>query len=246
MGQPSNDVYYRFTLTTSGQVNISHCGSGMDTYLHLLDQSGNQLAFNDDNGPLCTGLTASLSQALSAGTYYVVSEGYSGNGYITTTISVAGSSGGCTPDQMWTCSAGNIYNASGGNVGIGTSDTKGYKFAVNGSAVFTSVNVKSYANWPDYVFSSWYNLKPLSEIESFIKQYHHLPDMPSSEDVKEKGLKLEENQALLLQKIEELTLYIIDQNKKQEELTKQLNEQSKKIEGLQEQVKNNQKNPQNK
>jgi hypothetical protein len=242
IGQPSSEIYYRFTLNTTGQVNISHCGSGFDTYMHLLDQNGSELSFDDDNGPLCSGLCASISQVLSAGTYFVVSEGYGGNtGYITTSISVASGSGSCTAGDMWTCSGGNVFNANGGNVGIGTTDTKGYKFAVNGSAIFTSVNVKTYTNWPDYVFSSSYKLKPLSQIHKFITQYHRLPGLPSADEVKEKGMKLEENQSLLLQKIEELTLYVIEQNKKQEELTKQVNAQFKKIEELQSRLNNTEK-----
>lgn len=65
IGQPSSDVFYQFYLSTTAQVNISHCGSGFDTYLHLLDQNGTEIAYDDDNGPLCSGLTASISQTLS-------------------------------------------------------------------------------------------------------------------------------------------------------------------------------------
>jgi hypothetical protein len=87
-GQPSDDIYYTFTLTSSSEVEISHCASGFDTYLHLLDASGNSVASNDDNGPLCSALQASLQIQLAPGTYYVVSEGYNTNyGDITTQIS---------------------------------------------------------------------------------------------------------------------------------------------------------------
>lgn len=126
-----------------------------------------------------------------------------------------------------------MYNTGGGNVGIGTNDTKEYKLAVNGNAVFTSVNVKTYNNWPDYVFSPSYGLTPLSQVEKFIKQYIRLPEMPSAEEAKKNGLKLEENQALLLKKVEELTLYVIEQNKKQEDLNQKLKLQAGQIEELQ-------------
>jgi RHS repeat-associated protein len=89
VGYLSNDIYYKFTLDASSEVSISHCGSGFDTYMHLLDNNGSEITANDDNGPLCIGLQASIRMVLNAGTYYVVSEGYGDNyGNITTTITV--------------------------------------------------------------------------------------------------------------------------------------------------------------
>jgi hypothetical protein len=105
-----------------------------------------------------------------------------------------------------------------GNIGIGTTDTKGYKFAVNGNAVFNKVVVKATINWPDYVFHANYSLRPLSEVEQYLKQYHHLPEVPTAEEVEKNGLDVADNQATLLKKIEELTLYVIEQNKKIEAL----------------------------
>ena len=58
---------------------MSICGSGFDTYIHLLDNTGTEIADNDDNGPLCTGTESSMTQALTAGTYYVVTEGFGTN-----------------------------------------------------------------------------------------------------------------------------------------------------------------------
>lgn len=109
-----------------------------------------------------------------------------------------------------------------GNVGIGTLDTKGYKFAVNGSAIFTKVVVKAYNNWPDYVFQASYRLRPLSEVEQYIKQYHHLPEVPSAEEVEENGIDVGENQVILIKKIEELTLYAIEQQKLLKEMDQQI------------------------
>jgi hypothetical protein len=101
-----------------------------------------------------------------------------------------------------------------GNVGIGCTDTKGYKFAVKGDAVFAKVVVKDPGLWPDYVFQANYRLRPLSEVEEYIKQHHHLPEVTSAEEVKKNGLDVGDNQATLLKKIEEMTLYMIEQNKK--------------------------------
>lgn len=116
-----------------------------------------------------------------------------------------------------------------GQVGIGTLDTKGHKLAVGGSAIFTSAYVKLEPNWPDYVFEKDYQLLPLPELEKFIRQNKHLPEVPTAEEVAKDGLNLGTTQAALLKKIEELTLYIIEQNKKMEKQDKRIEEQDKQM-----------------
>lgn len=76
----------------------------------------------------------------------------------------------------------------------------------------------STANWSDFVFDRDYDLMTLKEVESYIKENGHLPDVPSAEEVKANGVEVGEMNAILLQKIEELTLYIIELEKKIEEL----------------------------
>ena len=98
-----------------------------------------------------------------------------------------------------------------GDVGIGTT-TPQAKLAVNGSILAKKVTV-SLNNLPDYVFDKEYKLLPLSALEIFIQQNKHLPDVPSADSVQKAGLNLGDNQAALLKKIEELTLYVIQQNK---------------------------------
>lgn len=109
-----------------------------------------------------------------------------------------------------------------GNVGIGTSDPGGYRLAVNGDAIFTKLKVKLYSTWPDYVFHPAYKLRPIEKVETFIQQYKHLPDVRSASEIERNGLDVGENQALLLKKIEELTLYLIEQNKRLAKLEKTL------------------------
>lgn len=112
--------------------------------------------------------------------------------------------------------------ASSGNVGIGTTSPSSL-LAVNGTITSKKVKVTQ-TGWPDYVFQSAYKLRPLSEIEQYIHQYHHLPEIPSAEEVEKNGIDLGENQAGLLQKVEELTLYIINLNKEVEALKKEISQ----------------------
>ncbi|MFI5161957.1 MAG: hypothetical protein ACHQHN_11805 [Sphingobacteriales bacterium] len=99
-----------------------------------------------------------------------------------------------------------------GNIGIGTTDTKGYMLAVNGPAIATSVIVKLYANWPDYVFKKDYRLPKLSDVKTYIDKNHHLPEMPTEVQIAKDGLNLGEMNKLLVKKMEELTLYLIDKD----------------------------------
>jgi len=101
-----------------------------------------------------------------------------------------------------------------GNVGIGTTDTKGFKFAVNGDGIFNRIRVKPYDNWPDYVFSKYYTLPDLEDLEIYLILNNHLPGVPSAADISRNGIDVGANQTILLKKIEELTLYTIEQNKK--------------------------------
>ena len=107
-----------------------------------------------------------------------------------------------------------------GNVGIGAIDTKGYKLAVAGSAIATSVTVKMQGLWPDYVFEESYRPQSLEELELYVKQNKHLPEIPTATEVKNDGLDLGKINAQLLKKIEELTIILIDQNKRLKVLEK--------------------------
>ena len=100
-----------------------------------------------------------------------------------------------------------------GNVGIGTTDTKGYKLAVGGDIIAERVVVKLTGTWPDYVFKKNYGLRPLEQVEQFINQNSHLPEVPSAQEITDKGIDVGAMNAKLLQKVEELTLYLIEQNK---------------------------------
>jgi hypothetical protein len=113
----------------------------------------------------------------------------------------------------------------GGKVMIGdklpTNNYADALLSVDGKIVSRSVYVQV-ANWADYVFEKDYKLKSLDEVEQYIAQNQHLPDIPSEAVIKQSGADMMENDAMLLKKIEELTLYVI-------QLKKELAEQQKKI-----------------
>jgi hypothetical protein len=76
--------------------------------------------------------------------------------------------------------------------------------------------------WADYVFDDDYELMPLNEVEAFVKKENHLPNVPSEEELIETGLDLEEMNKILMEKVEELTLYLIEQNKSIEDLNERI------------------------
>tara|TARA_R110000796_G_scaffold250650_2_gene380104 strand:+ start:1785 stop:2744 length:960 start_codon:yes stop_codon:yes gene_type:complete len=111
-----------------------------------------------------------------------------------------------------------------GNLGIGTT-TPGSKLTVKGKIHAEEVKVDLSVPAPDYVFKEDYKLKTLEETQQYIKENGHLPNIPSAQDFEENGIDLGEMNMKLLEKIEELTLYII-----------QLKDENKKIEILQEKL----------
>ncbi|GMN06251.1 hypothetical protein MTsPCn5_16400 [Croceitalea sp. MTPC5] len=109
-----------------------------------------------------------------------------------------------------------IINTINGNVGIGT-NAPDSKLAVNGDIHAKEVKV-DLIGWPDYVFKKDYDLPALEEVEKHIKEKGHLINMPSAKEVEENGVQLGEMNKLLLEKIEELTLYTLKQEQKIQEL----------------------------
>lgn len=96
----------------------------------------------------------------------------------------------------------------------------GYKLYVADGILTEKVRVavKTTSDWADYVFSDNYSLMPLKDVEQFVKTNSHLPNVPSAQEVVNGGIDVAKMDAKLLEKIEELTLYLIEQNKRIEEL----------------------------
>ncbi|MET1260675.1 fibronectin type III domain-containing protein [Flagellimonas sp. DF-77] len=96
-----------------------------------------------------------------------------------------------------------------GNLGIGTQNIEGWKLAVGGSIRAEEIKVET--GWADYVFEADYELRTLAELAAYIETHGHLPNIPSADEVAANGIKLGDMNRLLLEKIEELTLYMLQQ-----------------------------------
>ncbi|MFC4219883.1 hypothetical protein [Flagellimonas marina] len=184
------------------------------------ETSGNDIYYNTGNigvGTDTPGYTLDVDGSLNA-----------------TNIFLNGSSiaGDLSP---WTTS-GNDISYSTGNVSIGTTTVPaGYMVAVDGTMIAEGVTVLLSEDWPDFVFAKSYDLLSLQEIEAYIIQNGHLPNVPSAEEIKKDGVDLGLMDAKLLQKIEELTLHTIQQQKEIDSLkniNKTLSEQNKLINTL--------------
>lgn len=116
-------------------------------------------------------------------------------------------------------------NYFAGNVGIGTKTTGTSKLAVEGTIAARRIKVTQESVWPDFVFDSSYQLTPLKDVEAYIVTNKHLPNVPSAVEIHKEGQDLGEMNRILLQKVEEQTLYLIDlkkENEKQQIMIDQL------------------------
>ena len=120
-----------------------------------------------------------------------------------------------------TAGTGGIFVSTNGDVGVNTNQPQA-KLAVNGDVLAKEVRVSiASTNWPDYVFSSEYEMMSLGELEKYINEHRHLPGVPSAAEVDERGdIDLGAMNAILLQKIEEMTLRMIEMEKRMKEFEK--------------------------
>ncbi len=149
--------------------------------------------------------------SLSTG-YYTQATGYASTamGYKIRATNAHTFAIGLSRMNDYSCNQANSMCIMGGKVGIATSNPR-FELSVKGTVEADELIVQ--AVQPDYVFGSGYDLMTLEEVDDFIKQNNHLPGIPSAQDVAEFGVSIGDSHAKLLQKIEELTLHLIEQNK---------------------------------
>ncbi len=135
--------------------------------------------------------------------------------------------------SLWMTNGADMSSTNTGFIGIGTSTNPApsdaqLKLAVKGAIYAQKLKITQ-TGWADYVFKNNYQLPSLNEVEAFINKHQHLPDVPTASEVEQNGIDIGNNQVLLLKKIEELTLYAIDQNKKIYELQQQVEALKKRM-----------------
>lgn len=127
-----------------------------------------------------------------------------------------------------------IWNTAG-NVGIGTVNPGAFKLAVKGNIHAQEFNL-DLTGWSDYVFKNDYRLPPLTEVKTYIDQNHHLADIPSEQQIVRDGLNLGEMDKLLVKKVEELTLYLIEKDKQINVQQQQMNLMKQQMEAIEKQL----------
>jgi len=128
-------------------------------------------------------------------------------------------------------SSGNVTMT--GNVAIGGSTfATGYDLSVDGKIICEELRVNMSGNWPDYVFRKDYDLMTIPELSRFIEQNGHLPEVPAASEIEKTGIDVGEMQKIMMKKIEELSLYIIQQQEGQEELSNYIIKQQEEIDEL--------------
>ncbi len=203
-------VVSNLVVTTSGNIGIGTSNTDPNAGLHMFE-----------NRYTLYGPNTSWGEYLQVG----------GNGRVTSHASVVATNGNLHLDAkdgrsiyFNHYSLGNTYlNTQGGQVGIGTTAMGTHKLAVEGSIGAREIKVEA-NGWSDFVFDKNYKLRTLEELEKYIKEKGHLPEIPSEAEVTEHGINLGDMNAKLLQKIEELTLYLITMNKKLEKAEKRIKE----------------------
>jgi len=228
---------WKFKATTTGGFKIRDNAFAMDVINIEANSAANALNINS-SGYVGIGTTTPTSNLHVVGGDATIEEGYP---FLELNSTTSGANAGIIFRESMAANGWIFYdesddalriNADGGggyrndliiladgSICMGTTAAAtGYKLSINGKAVCTEVLVEALASWPDYVFNDDYDLMSLRDLEHSIKQNKHLPGIPSAVDVEEDGILLGDMQTKLLKKVEELTLYIIEQDKQIEEL----------------------------
>ncbi len=168
-------------------------------------------SFNEATNPIDLRLEGHGRISSQGSFYFQLDDNNNANEY----FSVKGSA---FNDLFWIGENG--FNYMKGNLSIGnvSKHATGYRLSVDGKIMSEEVRVELDANWPDYVFDDDYVLTPLETLEKEIEEKGHLPGIPSAVVIEEEGFELGEMNRLLVEKVEELTLYVIELNQKIKQL----------------------------
>jgi hypothetical protein len=220
-----------------GRLEVIGAGNSSATNnLVLRSLSGDTILRMRDDGRMGIGFNGTYGRTMNLGgtgvNFYTANEvGFGGAIFPTDTSLVIWSNSGSSNYLIMQPSWGNTgigtYSPNAklhlnGNMLVGNTSVRtatGYAVSVVGKIICEDLKIQLYNTWPDYVFSSDYQLMPLDQLEQSVKQNQHLPNIPSAADITAaKGIELGEINRQLLEKVEELTLYIIAINKQQKQL----------------------------
>lgn len=221
----SPNIYYN-----NGYVGIGTSDPKFQFELHANTNSVLELKIDNDSLENAAYITYSFDAGAAHGNIYQLGSGWiSSVQYLQSAFMMEASNGPLVLSAKNTSNgviqfytAGNnerMRIGNSGNIGIGTTNPT-YKLSVNGTIRAKEIIVDT--GWSDFVFEDGYRLPPLSEVERFISKNRHLPEIPTEADVKEKGVTLGNISSKLLQKIEELTLYLIELKKENDHLKAQV------------------------
>ncbi|MBS1602093.1 MAG: hypothetical protein JST42_05445 [Bacteroidetes bacterium] len=224
------------TVLYNGRTQINTTGFGQTLTQTAVTPKAALDVVSTNTGVLLPRLTNAQRGAIASGdlqnglllynTDSSVFQYYNGSVWNSMGSSISGATSG-----HWMYSNGLQYDSIN-SVAIGTSQAPaGYMLAVKGSGLFTRLQVKSIANWPDYVFEKKYQLKTLEDLAAYIERYKHLPDVVSVAKVNAEGVDLGANQAAILKNVEELTLHLIEENRQLKVQSEKAAELEKKVAG---------------
>lgn len=246
----------KVAITSAGNVGIGNGSPSFSKLDVVSSATENTiLARTSTSGPGMAMFNAGLSPTFGYniamdGTYSYVGNGFGGmfqytpstgdlNYYSSSASGTGGNPVGSFTTSFFTLDAAGRVGLStsapsaklhvNGNAVVGsgaTTPATGYSLSVDGKIICEEARVQNSLSWPDYVFKENYTLRPIEELEKLIRSQGHLPNIPPASQVEKEGFDLGDMNKKLLEKIEELTLYIIALNKE----NKALNERVKKLE----------------
>ncbi|HEX2683183.1 MAG TPA: hypothetical protein VHL77_04595 [Ferruginibacter sp.] len=210
IGTNSSNIAGKFVVRTNGADRV------------FLDKDGELQVGNGNEGALTVDSESPIVRLKRSGIdlFYAWASA-SGNKDVSLSRTSQGAGNGklIINNGVW----GNIYLSEDGHVNMGyNKKPTGYRLSVEGKVIATEFTTLSVANWPDYVFAKDYNLKPLAEVKKFIEENKHLPNIPPASDVIKKGVQLGDMSKRLMEKVEELTLYILQLQEQVDDLKKQI------------------------